>query len=146
MKRNIQVILLVFFILAVSFIWTSFSNSYASAEKALINLLKAYQEEDIEYYAQNVIDPWFSTKQEQIDNYLENIQIQKLIDFEIIDSKKMNSISYKFTLETSYSDGVIAQSPVMLKKLDGRWKILLDEELFDNEEYKVLQEKKEQNK
>ena len=80
-----------------------------------------------------ILDDRFLLKHQQIDLYetmygeFEN----GIMEFEIIDSSKVNDEHYRFIVIETYFDGYKAQTPVDVKKLGDRWRIVIKDDVSE---------------
>ena len=54
-----------------------------------------------------------------------------IMEFEIIDSSKVNDEHYRFIVIETYFDGYKAQTPVDVKKLGDRWRIVIKDDVSE---------------
>ncbi|KMK75508.1 hypothetical protein [Alkalihalobacillus pseudalcaliphilus] len=125
------------FILFVSLLFPTlvFADNHDDAKEALSEGIQALIDHDFEKAVHVILDDRFLLKHQQIDLYetmygeFEN----GIMEFEIIDSSKVNDEHYRFIVIETYFDGYKAQTPVDVKKLGDRWRIVIKDDVSEED-------------
>ncbi|MFD1608732.1 hypothetical protein [Oceanobacillus luteolus] len=134
-KVNLFVGALLFFVvLGVSTV----SADALSPDEALSNAYDASLEGDSKKYYDSVIDERFDSPEEARFFYDGAFLEDPLVDYKIVDSKKINKNNYEFTVMAEYKSGLSLKLPAKVTDINGAWKVLITDEILEEDEFEVL--------
>lgn len=95
--------------------------------EAANNYFGAYISKDVDGMIQNAVDTNYLDDETRKKGYEENAKTDPILDYEIVENKKLSDTEIILSVRYTYSDsGKIAPLPYKVKKYDDGWKVLVE--------------------